>query len=168
MSSDIERKEAHQPSLVQAIETGGIHYHVAGTTRDDVLRAVVGRMRLPEGVDLDALLKALIAREELGSTAIGCGIAIPHVRNPIVPHLSKPLVALCFLETPLEYGALDKKPVHTMFPLISPTIRCHIQMLSRLSFGLREPALQDLLVRRAPSEEILAELRRIENGIRTP
>ena len=45
------------------------------------------------------------------STAVGDGIAIPHVRNPVVLHVGRPAIALCFLERAIEYGALDGKPV---------------------------------------------------------
>ena len=44
-------------------------------------------------------------------TGVGDGIAIPHVRNPIVLHVNKPLITLCFLDTPVDFGALDGLPV---------------------------------------------------------
>src|SRR5438034_985186 len=62
-------------------------------------------------------------REALQSTGVGDGIAIPHVRNPIVLHVSRPMITLCFLERPIDFGALDGKPVHVLFSLISPTVR---------------------------------------------
>ena len=68
-------------------------------------------MKLPDDVDREFLYQVLLAREALGSTGIGDGIAIPHVRNPIVLHLSRPTVTLCFLEQPVDFGALDGQPV---------------------------------------------------------
>ena len=85
-------------------------------------------MRLPEEVDSEFLYQVLLAREALGSTGMGDGIAIPHVRNPIVLHLSRPMVTLCFLETPIDFGSLDGKPVTTLFTLISPTVRAHLHL----------------------------------------
>ena len=75
------------PTLEEAIRGGGIHYRVGGETREDVLAAIVGLMQLPAEVDRAFLLNVLLARESLGSTGIGDGIAIPHVRNPIVLHI---------------------------------------------------------------------------------
>ena len=97
----------------------------------------------------------LLAREALGSTAIGDGIAVPHVRNPVILHLDRPMITLCFLERPVEFGALDGQPVDTLFTLISPTVRAHLHLLSRLSFVLRNPAFQGTVLRQAAREEIL-------------
>src|SRR5262249_1561116 len=71
------------PALARALEIGGIHYHVGGHDRASVLREVVARMKLPEDLDPEFLLQVLLAREGSGTTTIGEGIAIPHVRNPI-------------------------------------------------------------------------------------
>lgn len=63
-----------------------IHYRVSGATRDEALRNVVSLMRLPEEVDREYLYQMLLARETLGTTGVGDGIAIPHVRNAVVLH----------------------------------------------------------------------------------
>ena len=114
--------EAPLPGLADAIKAGGIHYRVSGETKHEVLEAVVELMRLPEEVDRKFLLSVILARETLGSTGFGGGIAIPHVRNPIVLHIPRPMITLCFLETPVEFGAIDGQPVHTLFTLVSPTV----------------------------------------------
>jgi mannitol/fructose-specific phosphotransferase system IIA component (Ntr-type) len=103
-------------------------------------------------VDREFLYKVLLARESLGSTGIGDGIAIPHVRNPIVLHLSRPIVTLCFLERPVDFGALDGQPVNTLFTLISPTVRAHLHLLSRLAFTLRDPRSTRRCATRLPAK----------------
>jgi len=150
------------PRLSEAIEAGGIHYRVSGTDKEGVLKSIVAQMRLPAEVDINFLLQVLLARESLGSTAIGEGIAIPHPRNPIVLHVPKPIVALCFLETPIDFGALDGIPVSIIFTLISPTIRSHLHLLSRLSFALKHEEWRGVLARPGVREEILDVLKRIE------
>jgi PTS system nitrogen regulatory IIA component len=119
-------------------------------------------MRLPDGVDREFLFRVILAREELASTGIGDGIAIPHVRNPVVLHVTQPLITLCFLEKPVEYAALDGKPVGVLFGVISPTVRAHLHLLSRLTFALRDPGFKSAILRQALREEILAEADRIE------
>ena len=153
------------PSLVEALQVGGIFYRVSGLDKESALRALVEHMRLPDEVDRDFLLRVLLAREALQSTGIGDGIAIPHVRNPIVLHVSRPMITLCFLETPVDFGALDGKPVHVLFSLVSPTVRAHLRLLSRLAFALHAPSFKQAIVRQAAREEILAEAQRVEDGL---
>src|SRR5512139_2013197 len=154
------------PALVDALRAGGIHYRVGGRDKASVLRAVVETMKLPEDVDPEFLYQVLLAREELGSTGIGDGIAIPHVRNPIVLHLSRPSVTLCFLEQPVDFGALDGQPVATLFTLISPTIRAHLHLLSRLSFALRDRRFNAAIRTQASREEIFEALREAEAAVK--
>lgn len=153
------------PSLSQALKAGGIYYRVEGKDKPSVLRAVVDILRLPEEVDRGFLYEVLLARESLGSTGIGDGIAIPHVRNPVVLHVSQPSVTLCFLENPIDFAALDGQPVHTLFTLISPTVRSHLRMLSLLSFALREESFRRALKEQASREAILTEVGRIESSL---
>jgi PTS system nitrogen regulatory IIA component len=157
-----EGGETPPPSLSEALRAGGVHYRVGGTDKASVLHAVVDMMKLPEEVDRDFLYQVLLARETLGSTGIGEGIAIPHVRNPIVLHLSRPMVTLCFLERAIDFGAIDGQPVTTLFTLISPTVRAHLHLLSRLGFALRDPDFKNAVLHQAAREQILESLQRVE------
>lgn len=150
------------PTLANAVEAGGIHYHLQDTSKDRALRALVEVLPLPDDLDRELLLQLFLAREASASTAIGDGIAIPHVRNPIVLQVSIPMVTLAFLSQPVDFGAPDGKPVHVFFSIISPTTRSHLQLLSRLSCALHDGRLKDTVVRQAPREEILGEIRRVE------
>jgi len=163
-----ESSYAPCPGLVEALEAGGVFYRVEGHDRETALRAVVGVMRLPDEVDRAFLLRVLVAREMLGSTAIGDGIAIQHVRNPIVLHVPRPTITLCFLERPVDFGALDGQPVRTLFTLISPTIRAHLYAMSQLAFALRDTAFKDALRREASREEVFREARRVEASFVEP
>jgi PTS system nitrogen regulatory IIA component len=70
---------------------------------------------------------------------------------------------LCFLEKPVEYGAVDGQPVHTIFSLVSPTIKSHLQLLAKLSWALHDQSFRDAVLRRAKAPEILAEAQRVES-----
>jgi PTS system nitrogen regulatory IIA component len=153
------------PSLSEALVAGGIYSHIGGIDKASVLRAVVDVMKLPEDVDREFLYQVLLAREALGSTGIGEGIAIPHVRNPIVLHVVQPLVTLCFLERPVEFGALDGRAVSTLFTLISPTIRAHLHLLSRLGFALRNQDFKTAVMQQASGDQILLTLKRAEQAM---
>ena len=144
------------PALDRALREGGIHYRVGGADTRGVLRSVVELMRLPEEVDRSFLLQVLLAREALKSTGIGDGIAIPHPRSPIVLHIARPSATLCFLEAPVDFAALDGRPVHALFTLVSPTARAHLQLLSRVAYALRDETFRGLITRVAGRDEILA------------
>jgi len=143
------------PSLAEALGAGGVHYRVAGSDRSSVLKAAVALLDLPVDVDRQFLFEVLLAREDMGSTGIGDGIAIPHVRNPVVLHVTRPAVALLFLENAIDFAAVDGKPVHTLFTLISPSVRVHLHLLSRLGIVLRDEAVKSALGERASEEELM-------------
>jgi PTS system nitrogen regulatory IIA component len=123
---------------------------------------------LPEEVDREILLSVLMAREALGSTAVGDGIAIPHVRNPIVLHVDEPIVSLAYLAQPVDFGALDGKPVRALFTLVTPTVRTHLHLLSRIAFLLKQPAFRDAVTREADADEILKIARDVEASTTAP
>ncbi len=131
------------------------------------MREVVELFRLPPEVDRDFLLRVLLAREAIVPTAIGDGIAIPHVRNPVVLHIDRPLLALCFLESAIEYGALDGKPVSTLFTIISPTTRAHLHLMAKLSFVLRDKRVKRVIRSQQSRPAILLEFGRAERQLVT-
>jgi len=75
------------------------------------------------------IFESLIAREKMGSTGIGNGIAIPHGR---LTNISEPVAVLIKCEKPISFDAIDKKPVDILFALLVPTDQCE-QHLSTLS-----------------------------------
>jgi PTS system nitrogen regulatory IIA component len=150
------------PTLVDALKAGGVAYRVGGDDKASVLRAVVDMLKLPDEVDREFLYQVLLARETLGSTGIGDGIAIPHVRNPIVLHVNRPTVTLCFLEHPIDFGAIDSRPVDILFTLISPTVRAHLHLLSRLSFVLQDESFKTALKQQASRDELIELVSRVE------
>lgn len=158
---EINAASAPLVALADALRAGGIYDGVSGTDKLTALDAVVRLMPLPEEVDREFLLQLLLARESLASTGMGGGIALPHVRNPIVMHVSQPLITLCFLQKPIEFGAVDGQPVHTLFTIISPSTRAHLNLLARLAFALRQPAFAEAVSRRNAAE-ILREAETVD------
>lgn len=156
------RDTAAAGGVAEALANGGIFFEVAGWDKDSALRAVVKLIRLPQEVDRDLLLQVLLARESMASTGVGEGIAIPHVRNPIILSLRQPVIGLCFLGAPVEFGALDGQPVHTLFTLVSPTVRVHLYLLSRLAFVLRTPEFKAALRERVSPDDIVRAARAAE------
>jgi PTS system nitrogen regulatory IIA component len=156
------RRPDEVPPLSELLAAGGIHHDVGGEGKAGVLREIVARLPLPADTDRQFLVTVLEAREAMGSTGIGGGIAIPHVRNPIVLHVDAPFVTLCLLRHPVDFDAVDGKPVHALFTLISPSVPAHLRILAQLGFVLRDEELRTLLARRAPAPELLARVRMLE------
>lgn len=158
----LEISDEPLPKISAAVEAGGIHYDVRGEDQQAVLKNIVELLRLPPQVDREFLLQVLLAREALGTTAIGEGIAIPHVRNPILLHDVKPTVTLTFLSQPIDFNAIDGKPVDILFTLITPTVRTHLHVLSKLAYLLRDERVLSVLKRKGTAPEILDTIRAIE------
>jgi PTS system nitrogen regulatory IIA component len=152
------------PALSALLTEGGIHRMVGGHTKEEVLREVVAVLPFPSDVDRDFLVTVLEAREAMGSTGVGDGIAIPHVRNPIVLHVERPFVALCLLRHPVPFGAIDGQPVHALFVLVSASVPAHLRILAQLGHALHDDALRKLLRAAGPSDAILARIGAIEAG----
>ena len=167
-----QRQPEQVPPLSALLSAGGVHHDVGGEDKTSVLHEIVRHLPLPEDVDRDFLATTLEAREAMGSTGIGDGIAIPHVRNPIVLHVATPFVPLCLLRHPVPFDALDGLPVHALFTVISANVPGHLRILGQLGFALHDAELRHLLKRRASGDEILTRVRAVEgrtSGVhRTP
>lgn len=150
------------PSFAAALAAGGVHHAVPGATRADVLREAVARLPLPEDAGAADLLEFLLARETTGTTAIGDGIAIPHVRMPIVLDVDEAIVSVCFLETPVDFGATDGKPVTVLFTLVTPTVHGHLHLLAALAFLLRDEPFRAAVKGAAPAEELVSRAAEVE------
>jgi PTS system nitrogen regulatory IIA component len=153
------------PPLAAMLEAGGIHHDVPGQDKPAVLREIVARLPLPAEVERDFVVAVLEAREAMGSTGIGDGIAIPHVRNPILLQVDEPRVTLCLLRTPVDFDAIDGQPVHALFTVVSSTVPAHLKILARMGFALHDQGLRELLRSRAPAPAILARVRDIESRL---
>lgn len=159
---DIERAA---PTMAGSLEAGGVVHKLPGEDKSTVLKAMVDALRLPEGVDREGLYQILLARERVGSTGVGHGIAIPHARSPIIMSVSAPVVTLFFLDHPINFGAADGQPVKTLICLVTPSVHAHTHMLARIAGLLRDPGFMSALERHATTDEILNEARRAEAAL---
>lgn len=90
------------------------------------------------GLEYSLVLDQLIAREKLGSTGLGEGIAIPHCR---VDHCTKPLASLVTLDEPIAYDAPDDQPVDLLFVLLVPAQENqeHLDILATIARACSQP-----------------------------
>lgn len=143
-------------SLEESLRTGGIFYRVGGRTVRAVLEEMLSLMRLPAEADENHILELVYERERMASTGIGEGIALPHCRDLMVAGLVHPMVALGFLEQPVDFKAIDKKPVTTVFLFLSPSSPSSIRIMSRLAYASRHIEFAEAIKEVAGRETILA------------
>jgi nitrogen PTS system EIIA component len=153
--------EENIPSVSACLRRGGVH-HISGRIRDDVIRGIIKILRVADESDREMLLALFLSRDALGSTSVGEGIAIPHVRNPIVLSNDEPLITLCFIEPSADFESIDGTPIYALFVLICPTIHIHLQMLAKLAYLLRMPKFRELIRARAPEDEIVIAATQLE------
>ena len=109
------------------------------------------------GVDAGEALDAFLAREQLGSTGVGAGVAIPHARLAGVRRIRAIFMRL---ETPVEYDAVDGQPVDLLFALLAPPEAGaeHLLALARVSRLLRQGELRKQLCQATTSDVVHALL----------
>ncbi len=167
---DSEDPRDRATSLADALRAGGVLTAIDAADRDDAIRKVLAGMALPESIDRELVVESMLARESASSTALGDGIAIPHVRHPIVAPGAPARLTVAYLAEPIAFGALDRTPVHTIFMIVSPTVRGHLQLLARVAEALAEPQFRAALDRRADLEQLCREATRLDAraGLATP
>jgi len=148
--------EKMDEALTPVLRRSGVCYGLKGDDPETVLRAAADQVYGLSAAGREELVEGLIEREKLASTGIGKGIAIPHPRTPLSDLVKRPRITTCFLERPLDFNALDARPVFVLFLLLSPSIRSHLHLLSRLSFCVRNEAFVDFL-KSIPQPEAIFE-----------
>jgi len=147
------------------IENSDPWYLVDPESIPKALGMLVRALPLPKDLDREALLDALLDREEVMSTAIGNGIAIPHVRQFGSESLQEDIVVVAYLFEPLDWKALDGQPVHTLFLVLAADETRHLQILAEIARlasdedfvkFLRTMPARDALVERVKAFESVA------------
>jgi PTS system nitrogen regulatory IIA component len=162
LSPELFADEGEHARLVPALERGGVHYDVGGTDIPSTLAAILTCLPIDDADERETALAISAARGVEASRGIGGGIAIPHVRMPLVCAGRPVALALCFLDHAVPFAAIDNKPVTTVFAMMTPTVRVHLHLLAHLSHALNDAQLVATLQRRADAKTILAEALRVD------
>ncbi len=129
----------------------------------EFIAQMINLVKLEKNIDKKIIVQLLKKREELMSTAIGNGIALPHPRIPLMLGSNKPLIVFFFPKKQLDLNSLDEKPVHTLILVISQTIKQHLSLLAHLSFLLSKESFQVALRNRMSYEEIIELIDHLES-----
>ncbi|MBI5272490.1 MAG: PTS sugar transporter subunit IIA [Chlamydiia bacterium] len=133
VKEDLEhRLGSHQFGLFRAIYKGGVYSEVEGDNKEEVICAAMKRIAKDLHLDAEVITELLLDRERLMPTALSKGIGVPHTRDFLLQE-SFDVVAVVFLKKPIEYGALDSLPVHTLFFLFACDDKRHLHLLAKLA-----------------------------------
>lgn len=119
--------------LAAAIKRGGIYRGIEG---NDVWSAFEHALKALRFINTEQRKKVhdqLLSREEMASTGIGGGIALPHSRERMKLGLHESHISIIFLNSPIDFNAVDGEAVNIFFMMFTPDTRSHLNMLSRIS-----------------------------------
>jgi len=152
----------NKEELAVILERGGIFRNIKGSTPKEVLNDLISSLPIIPAIPKDSLLQAVLEREALMPTGIGRGIAIPHPRNPVIPPDTEQLIALAFLENPVDWNSLDGEKVNTLFLIISSSAKEHLLMLSCINFLCRDENFHKMLMERSSLDKLLSHITEAE------
>src|SRR5687767_5949492 len=139
-----------------------VQLNLAGTSKDDVLKELIGLLKLDDKSE-GMLYKMLKRRENLGSTGIGRGIAIPHCRSLVV---SKLRVAFGRKREGIDFKAIDEKPVNFFFLIVAPPLEVsnqYLPVLGKIAQFSKETDVPQRLMSITAAGEFMALLQ--EKGV---
>jgi PTS system nitrogen regulatory IIA component len=151
--------------LYEAMKSGGAFFDVPGADVREVFEAVSKLIPLTGTVDGRILLDRLLQREDLVSTGVGNGVAIPHPRYPMEDIPAGGMVSTFFLEREIDFKAVDGLPVFVLFIILDPDTKTHLKLLSRLGFCLREEGFIGFLRECRTGDDLLIKVREMEDRI---
>jgi len=140
-----KQKDLEPENLLSAMKRGGAFYNITGKDVPAVLKSAVEHVPVLTNNTKEKLYERLLEREHLTSTGIGKGVAIPHPHTPLDDDTYRPIITTCFLEQPIDFSALDNRPVFVMFVLLCPSVKYHLHLLSRLAFCVRDDSFVEFL-----------------------
>jgi len=139
------------------------------TERDDVIAELMDGLIAAGAADKalrDELIAKVLDREKMSSTGFGRGVAVPHVKHPAL----KKLVAAVGVSQPgVDFNALDKQPVYSIFLLLSPEDRPeeHLQAMETIFKNLRKDTFRRFLRQATTTAEVMTLLGEADDQLLT-
>jgi len=137
---------------------------ITAASKRDILEELARPVSGAMNIDLQELVEVLMAREALGSTGIGEGVAIPHGK---VQGLRDIVAVLGRSSRGLDFNAIDRKPCHIFFMLLAPSNSAsqHLKALARASTLLKDPSLRQKILESSSSAEIYSLVVDYDSGL---
>lgn len=143
--------------LREFFDTDVVNLDLQGESKDEILKELISTLELDEKSE-GILFKMLKRRENLGSTGIGRGIAIPHCRSLVVNRLR---IAFGRKKDGIDFNAIDDQPVHHIFLIVAPPLEVsnqYLPVLGKIAQFAKEDAVPERLAALESSDDFLALL----------
>ena len=139
---------------------------ISAASKEDAIRSMVESLAAGGSIksaDQDGIIAAILKREELGSTGIGKGVAVPHTKHPSVDKL---VATIALSKTGVEFASLDGEKVHILFLLVSPPDRPgdHLRALENISRHLRNDNFCNFLKQAQSPQAVIDLLEEADNN----
>lgn len=156
---------AQQFSLYRAINKGGVYDNIVGDNKETIIRNTMEVIAKELLLDPEVLSELLIDREKLMPTALNQGIAVPHARE-CLSKVPFDLITIVFPKKPIEYGALDGKPVDILFFLFATGDKTHLHLLAKIAHLSSNPKALSLLKSHPSKGTLLEFIKEWEGNLR--
>jgi fructose-specific phosphotransferase system IIA component len=136
--------------------------HMPGSSKDDIINAMVELVsQSPKVLDKEKVRTAIFEREKIMSTGVGNGFAIPHGKTDAVSDI---VAAFGITAAPINYQALDDKPVRLIFLLIGKDnlVGPHIKLLSRISRLMNKEEFRNRLLTLETPKDVVESFKQEE------
>jgi nitrogen PTS system EIIA component len=148
--------EEHSMKLTDFVVKNAIVTELDVDSKDEAIKSMVASLREAgtfSADDEDSIVAAILKREELGSTGIGNGVAVPHTKHPSVDKL---VATIALSKGGVDFASLDGEPVYILFLLVSPPDRPgdHLRGLENISRHLRNQNFCSFLKQASSGNEV--------------
>lgn len=155
-------------SLYRAINKGNVLINVEGDSKEDIIKQSVKIIAEDLNSDKDVMTELLMDREALMPTALNHGIGIPHTRDIIFLENAFDVIYVVYPKIPIDYGALDGKPVHTMFFLFACEDKRHLHLLAKLAHLTKDQDHIDFFKTRPSKQKLMQFVKKWEAKLNIP
>lgn len=153
-----------QYSLFRALHKGSIITDVKGNDKAAIICNAMQHMAQSLELDTQVISEMLLDRERLMSTALGDGIAVPHTRDFLLEK-AYDVVTVVFPENPIEYDALDGKPVYALFFLFACKDTSHLNLLAKIAHFCNQKYMQEFLKGKPSKDALLQQVKEWEASL---
>ncbi len=156
-----------QFSLYRAIYKGAVLQNMKGGSKEEIIRKTIKEVSPMFGFDPEVVAELFLDREKLMSTALSHGVAVPHTRDFILQDPTDRVV-IVFPEKPVEFGALDGVPVHSLFFLFTSNDKRHLHILAKIAHLSSHKEVVAFLQTKPGKDDLLEFVKTWEGKVQSP
>jgi PTS system nitrogen regulatory IIA component len=165
--TEFSQKGWQQYCLFRAVHKGAVVIKTEGSDKKAIIAEVMEETASLLNLDAEVLTDLLLDREKMMPTALNHGVAVPHTRDFLLKS-HHDVVVVVYLSNPVDWGALDQQPVHTLFFLFACDDKHHLNLLAKLAHLASDETALTFMQSKPSKENLLEFLKNWETGVRQP